>query len=380
MEKSQIKLKNSLLLLLTATIWGVAFVAQSVSMDYVGSFTFNAVRNLIGAVVLLPVIWFLNRNKKEKPLPAHLKRKSRRTLITGGIACGVLLCLASNFQQMGIKYTTVGKAGFITACYIVIVPVIGLFLKKSCGPFIWAAVVLALIGLYLLCIQDGLSIGKGDLLVLICSLLFSLHILVIDHFSPLTDGVKMSCIQFLVCGILSGIPALLFEDPNLTGILDAWVPILYAGVMSCGVAYTLQIVGQKGMNPTVASLILSLESCISVIAGWLILGQRMSAREMIGCIIMFCAIILAQLPQKKRRADRHCCSPRPKRASAPPMAEQGLFLTKDHFISPFSLRCCLIFSKLSGLMSCSILQASALAISDGTPSPSSIFVRTVWRS
>lgn len=299
MEKSQIKLKNSLLLLLTATIWGVAFVAQSVSMDYVGSFTFNAVRNLIGAVVLLPVIWFLNRNKSEKPMPAHLKRESRRTLITGGVACGVLLCLASNFQQMGIKYTTVGKAGFITACYIVIVPVIGLFLKKSCGPFIWAAVVLALIGLYLLCIQDGLSIGKGDLLVLICSLLFSLHILVIDHFSPLTNGVKMSCIQFLVCGILSGIPALLFENPNLSGILDAWVPILYAGVMSCGVAYTLQIVGQKGMNPTVASLILSLESCISVIAGWLILGQRMSSRELIGCIIMFCAIILAQLPQKK---------------------------------------------------------------------------------
>lgn len=294
------KLKNSLLLLLTATIWGVAFVAQSVSMDYVGSFTFNAVRNLIGAVVLLPVIWFLNRGNKTDSTKAGGSETNRKALITGGIACGVLLCLASNFQQLGIKYTTVGKAGFITACYIVIVPVIGLFLKKKCSSFIWAAVVLALAGLYLLCIQNGFSIGKGDLLVLICSVLFSLHILVIDHFSPLADGVKMSCIQFFVCGILSGIPALLFESPSLSGLLDAWIPILYAGVMSCGVAYTLQIVGQKGMNPTVASLILSLESCISVLAGWLLLGQRLSAREGVGCVIMFCAIVLAQLPEKKR--------------------------------------------------------------------------------
>ena len=196
MEKTQIKLKNSLLLLLTATIWGVAFVAQSVGMDYMGSFTFSAVRNLIGGVVLLPVIWFLGRGKNKQPLPAPHCKENNRTLIAGGIACGVLLCLASNFQQLGIKYTTVGKAGFITACYIVIVPVLGLFLKKSCGPFIWLAVILALAGLYLLCIQDGFSVGKGDFLVLICSVLFSLHILVIDHFSPLVDGVKMSCIQF----------------------------------------------------------------------------------------------------------------------------------------------------------------------------------------
>lgn len=294
MKKTPVKLKNSLLLLLTATIWGVAFVAQSVSMDYVGSFTFNAVRNLIGAAVLLPVIWFCRHSRASAPRPAG----SRRTLVTGGIACGVLLCLACNFQQLGIKYTTVGKAGFITACYIVIVPVLGLFLKKSCSPFIWAAVALALAGLYLLCIQDGFSIARGDLLVLICALLFSLHILVIDHFSPLVDGVKMSCIQFFVCGILSAIPALLFEHPDISGLIAARIPILYAGIMSCGVAYTLQIIGQKGMNPTVASLILSLESCISVLAGWLILGERLSTRECAGCAVMFLAIILAQLPQK----------------------------------------------------------------------------------
>ena len=171
-------------------------------------------------------------------------------------------------------------------------------MKKKCSPFIWVAVVMALIGLYLLCLTDGFSIGKGDFLVLICAFLFSLHILTIDHFSPLVDGVKMSCIQFLVCGILSGIPALIFESPDLAGIFAAKIPVLYAGVMSCGVAYTLQIVGQKNMNPTVASLILSLESCISVIAGWLILGQNLSSREIFGCVLMFGAIILAQLPQK----------------------------------------------------------------------------------
>lgn len=225
--------------------------------------------------------------------------QEKKTLIIGGIACGICLCLASNFQQFGIKYTTVGKAGFITACYIVIVPVIGLFLGKKCTKFIWAAVAMALIGLYLLCITDGFSIGKGDLLVLVCAFLFSLHILVIDYFSPKVDGVKLSCIQFLTCGVLSGIPALLLEHPELSSILAAWQPILYAGVMSCGVAYTLQIIGQKNMNPTVASLILSLESCISVLAGWIILRQQLSTKEILGCVIMFAAIILAQLPQKQ---------------------------------------------------------------------------------
>ena len=299
MKKQQIPLKNSLILLLTATIWGIAFVAQSVGMDYVGGFTFNGVRSIIGGIVLLPVIFILNRQKPPVSQTPEEKKSARKILLTGGIACGIVLCLASNFQQFGIKYTTVGKAGFITACYIVIVPIIGLFLRKKCSPYIWAAVVMALVGLYLLCITDGFSISKGDFLVMICAVLFSIHILVIDYFSPKVDGVKMSCIQFIVCGILCGIPALLLEHPQISSIFAAWQPILYAGVMSCGVAYTLQIVGQKNMNPTVASLILSLESCISVLAGWLILGQSMSLREILGCIIMFIAIILAQLPQKE---------------------------------------------------------------------------------
>ena len=304
MKKETSTLKNSLLLLLTATIWGVAFVAQSVSMDYIGGFTFNAIRNIIGAITLVPVILiFSKQNPAADQNPAD-RQKARKTLITGGICCGILLCLASNFQQFGIKYTTVGKAGFITACYIIIVPIIGIFLTKKCSPFIWIAVLLSLGGLYLLCISpgEGFSIGKGDTLVLICAVVFSFHILTVDHFSPLVDGVKMSCIQFLVCGILSGIPALIFENPNITNILQAWMPILYAGILSCGVAYTLQIVGQKGMNPTVASLIMSLESCISVIAGWLILGQNLSSREIFGCVLMFGAIMLAQLPQKSTSA------------------------------------------------------------------------------
>ena len=304
-KESSVPVRNSLLLLLTATIWGVAFVAQSVSMDYIGGFTFNAVRNLIGALTLLPVIWGVGKANSGKVQNSRPRTPAdRKTLLTGGICCGVLLCLASNFQQFGIKYTSVGKAGFITACYIIIVPVIGIFLKKKCSPFIWIAVILSLCGLYLLCLTpgEGFAIGRGELLVLICAVLFSMHILVIDHFSPLVDGVKMSCIQFLVCGILSGIPALLFESPDLSGIFAAKIPILYAGIMSCGVAYTLQIVGQKNMNPTVASLILSLESCISVIAGWLILGQSLSGREILGCVLMFGAIILAQLPQKNPTA------------------------------------------------------------------------------
>lgn len=304
MKKETSTLKNSLLLLLTATIWGVAFVAQSVSMDYIGGFTFNAIRNIIGAITLVPVILIFSKQDPAAGQNPADRQKARKTLITGGICCGILLCLASNFQQFGIKYTTVGKAGFITACYIIIVPIIGIFLKKKCSPFIWIAVLLSLGGLYLLCISpgEGFSIGKGDTLVLICAVVFSFHILTVDHFSPLVDGVKMSCIQFLVCGILSGIPALIFENPNITNILQAWMPILYAGILSCGVAYTLQIVGQKGMNPTVASLIMSLESCISVIAGWLILGQNLSSREIFGCVLMFGAIVLAQLPQKSASA------------------------------------------------------------------------------
>lgn len=294
-------LRSSALLLLTACIWGVAFVAQSVGMEYVGPFTFNFVRSILGGLVLIPCIFFLKREKKAKAekVSEEEKKAQRKTLLAGGICCGVALCLASNFQQIGIQYTTVGKAGFITACYIVIVPVIGLFMKKKCSPMIWLSVLLAVVGLYLLCINEQFSIGYGDILVFVCAILFSVHILIVDYFSPKVDGVKMSCIQFLVCGLLSGIAMLFAEQPQLSAVLLAWKPIAYAGIMSCGVGYTLQIVGQKGMDPTIASLILSLESCISVLAGWLLLGQTLSMREGLGCVTMFAAIILAQLPAKE---------------------------------------------------------------------------------
>ena len=219
-------------------------------------------------------------------------------MLLGGICCGVALATGSTLQQFGIMYTTVGKAGFITAFYIIIVPILGLFLGKKCGLSVWISVVIALAGLYFLCITDGFSIGKGDTYVFLGAIAFSIHILVIDYFTQFNDGVKMSCIQFFVCGILCFVPMMLFEHPEISMILLAWKPILYAGVMSCGVAYTLQIVGQKNMNPTVASLILSLESVTSVIAGFLVLHQNLSQRELIGCGLMFIAIVLAQLPQK----------------------------------------------------------------------------------
>lgn len=296
------KIKNAVLLLMAAAIWGVAFVAQSVGMDYVGPLTFNCVRCLLGGAVLLPFIWFFQRKKAKSQQPLSVPG-ARRTLILGGVCCGAAICLASNFQQVGIQYTTVGKAGFITSCYIIIVPILGMFLKKKCGPVIVGAVALSAAGLYLLCMtENGLSVNKGDVFMLVSALLFSVHIMLIDYFSPAVDGVKMSCIQFFVCGGISGIGMLLFETPDLRQILSAWAPILYAGVMSCGVGYTLQIMGQKGMNPTVASLILSLESSIAVLAGWVLLNQRLTPRELSGCVLMFGAIVLAQAPVRRKAA------------------------------------------------------------------------------
>lgn len=328
MKKTQIR--NSLLLLLTATIWGTAFVAQSVGMEYVEAFTFTFARSIVGGIVLIPCIWFLRWLKKREKkagmvttsnagdmdssvsvLPGGMTSDAAsgagRPLITkvewiGGICCGLALCAASNFQQIGIAYTTVGKAGFITALYVVIVPILGLFFKGRVSFVVWICVALSVIGLYLLCMTEGsLTLAYGDLLVLICAILFSVHIMVIDHFSPKGDGVVMSCIQFFVCGIVSGIIMLFVETPSIENILAAAMPILYAGVLSSGVAYTLQIVGQKDMNPTVASLILCLESVVSALAGWLILHEALTVRELLGCVLMFVAIVLAQVPMPERK-------------------------------------------------------------------------------
>lgn len=297
----QIPVKNFILLLITALIWGTAFVAQQVGMDYVGPFTFSTIRCILGGMVLIPVIYLLNRYKTEEQKAVE----SQRATLIGGVICGVILCVASNLQQIGIQYTTVGKAGFLTALYIIIVPILGIFFQRKAGIKLWISVLVATAGLYLLCMTDSFCLELGDSLIFLCAIIFSVHILVIDHYGPRVDGVKMSCIQFFVAGILSGLVMLPLESvPTMEMLLAAKIPILYAGLLSCGVAYTLQIVGQKNVNPTIASLILSLEAVISVIAAWLILQQRMTTRELIGAGLMFLAIILAQLPEKASVAGR----------------------------------------------------------------------------
>jgi len=296
--------KNIWLLALTALIWGVAFVAQSVGMEYVGPFTFNSVRFLIGGLVLIPVVWVSRKNNAAEMIDGSLDptknretaRNKKQDLLVGGLCCGLALCVASCLQQIGIGYTTVGKAGFITAMYIVIVPLLGIFLKKKTTWLVWISVILAVVGLYFLCMTESFQMGQGDIYVLACAVVFSIHILLIDYFSPRVDGVALACLQFLVSGVIAGVAAVIWEQPDLSAILSAWAPILYAGVLSSGVGYTLQVVGQKGVDPTVASLVLSLESVFSVLAGWLILGQGLSGREWMGCGLMAVAIVLAQLP------------------------------------------------------------------------------------
>lgn len=292
--------KNLFLLFLTAFIWGTAFVAQAVGMDHIGPLAFNMARSFVGGVALIPVCLVFDRLKT--PEQRQTEKANRKTLLLGGLCCGAALGIASSLQQMGIQHTSVGKAGFITALYIVIVPILGLLFRKKVGVKLWISVVIAVFGLYLLCMSGSLALQKGDLLVLLCAVGFSVHIMVIDYFSPKVDGVKMSCIQFFVAGILSVLWMLPTEGvPVPHDLAISWGPILYAGALSSGVAYTLQIVGQKGVNPTIASLVLSLESVISVLAGWVILHQSLSMREILGCVLMFCAIILAQLPERKKQ-------------------------------------------------------------------------------
>lgn len=293
------KVRNSCLLFLTACIWGSSFVAQSVGMDYIGPYTFNCLRFLIGSLVLLPVIFFSRHRKKDQKDRYKDRTLQKKEMLCGGIVCGVVLCIASTLQQIGIIYTTAGKAGFLTAMYIVLVPVLGLFLKRKAGLQLWISVGLALLGLYLLCMKGAFSLNGGDVLLILCAVGFSVHIMVVDYFSPKLDGMILSCIQFLVAGLISGIGMLLSEQFDWHMVLLAAKPILYSGVLSCGVGYTLQVIAQKGLNPTVASLLMSLESVVSVIAGFLVLHEVLSGRELLGCVFMFAAVILAQIPVKR---------------------------------------------------------------------------------
>ena len=293
------QLRAGLLLTLTALIWGSAFVAQSVGMDYVEPFTYLFSRNVIGGIILIPIMKFVDKfNGKENNPSAEPNDK--RTLIIGGICCGIALFVASSFQQIGIKYTSVGKAGFITSLYMIIVPIFGIFLKKHVPKKVWVAVVIAIIGMYFLCMTGETGINNGDILVLLCAVGFSLHILIIDHFSPKVDGVRLSCIQFWICALISFFPMVILEKPTFSMILAAWAPILYAGALSSGAGYTLQIIAQKDIEPTIASLICSLESVFSVLFGWLILHQALSGKELFGCALVFAAVILTQIPEKSK--------------------------------------------------------------------------------
>lgn len=298
--------------MLTSFIWGSAFVAQSSGMDYVGPYTYNMARNVLAFLFLIPVIYVIGKRNamtdKENYGEKINETASReanwksillpdRTTLVGGIYCGLIMAVASSLQQIGITMTTAGKAGFITALYIILVPLMGVFIGKKIPRIIWFCVVLAMAGFYLLCVKEGFSISKGDILVLFCSVGFSVHIMTIDHFtSKGVDGVKMACIQFAVAAIVMTPVMFLLENPSVSGLLSAWMTIAYAGILSSGVGFTLQIVAQKDTDPTTATLIMSLESVFAAVSGCLFLNEVLLPKEILGCILVFVAVILAQVP------------------------------------------------------------------------------------
>ena len=289
--------RQNIFAVLAALIWGTAFVAQSVGADYVEPFTFNASRAAIATVFLFVLCSILRRGRVKAGKPAAIG--SRRDLALGGLCCGTALAVATALQQKGLETTTSGKAGFITALYIVLVPIAGLFLKKKPPKAIWFSVLLAVAGLYCLCITEDFTITRGDFYVLLCAFCFTAHIMVIDHFTAKVDGVELSCAQFFVVTVFSAVGMLLTESPSMEAVLACIGPILYVGIFSRGVAYTLQILAQKDSDPTVISVLLSLESVFAVIAGAIILGDQMNGKEYFGCALVMVAVILAQLPDKK---------------------------------------------------------------------------------
>lgn len=289
--------RQNLFAVLAALIWGTSFVAQSVGAGYVEAFTFNAARSAVATVFLLVLCSILRRSHVKAGKPAAVG--TRRDLMLGGLCCGTALAVSATLQQKGLESTSSGKAGFITALYIVLVPIAGLLLKKRPPKAIWLSVALAVAGLYCLCITEEFSITQGDFYVMLCAFGFAIHILVIDYFTQKVDGVELSCAQFFVVTVISSVGMLLTETPTLAGILGSLIPILYVGIFSSGVAFTLQILAQKDSDPTVISVLLSLESVFAVIAGAIILGDRMSGKEYFGCVLVMIAVILAQLPDKK---------------------------------------------------------------------------------
>ena len=294
---------------ITAMIWGSSFVAQSTSTEHVGAYTFNAARSFVGFLALLVVIQIfdaVNRRKQASASPSQEQSapaESRKTLVIGGICCGFALALACNLQQLGmVAGAGAGKTSFITTLYVVLVPICGLFLKKKVSPAVWLSVLLGVAGLYCLCIKDDFTIAPSDLLVLLCAFGYTLHILVIDHFTQKVDGIKMSCIQFLTCAVISAVLMLIFEHPTWADITPCIGSILYVGVFSSGVAYTLQILAQKDSNPTIVALLLSLESVFGAVSGAIFLHETMTGKELVGCVLMLIAVVLAQIefPSRKK--------------------------------------------------------------------------------
>ncbi|MDD5931611.1 MAG: DMT family transporter [Oscillospiraceae bacterium] len=290
------RVRQNVLPVLAALIWGTAFVAQSIGADYVGPFTFNAARSIIAFFFLLGLCGVLRLLEKKRGQAA--RKTSWKDLAVGGLCCGTALAVAANLQQKGIETTTSGKAGFITALYIVLVPIAGLLLKKRVGKSVWAGVVLAVAGLYCLCITEEFSIASGDFYLLGCAVCFTVQIMSVDHFVQKVDGVELSCAQFFVASVISAAGMFLTETPTVEALQSCIWPILYVGIFSSGVAYTLQILAQKDSNPTVVTLLLSLESVFATVAGALIMHDRMTAREYFGCVLMLLAVVLAQLPEK----------------------------------------------------------------------------------
>ena len=295
---------HTLLLVLTAFIWGMAFVAQSVGAD-IGAFTFLASRSWVALAVLGPMLPLFDRARRRRGMAGGRPETpaQKKALLLGGLACGTALCAASAAQQAAITMNaSTAKAGFITAMYVVLVPVFGVFLRRRCGAQVWFCVAVSVAGLYLLCMQGGFGgVGRADWLLLACAALFSVQILLVDHFSPLVDGVRLSCLEFLVVAVQSTLCMLLFEQPTWAALAANAVPVLYCGVFSSGVAYTLQILAQKDLDPAVASIAMCLESVFSALGGWLILGQTLTLREGAGCALIFGAVVLAQLPLGRRR-------------------------------------------------------------------------------
>lgn len=295
------KAKGNLLLLLTALIWGSAFVAQSVGMEYIGPFTFSTVRNLIAIVALIPVVWIFGCSREKKSqLPPWQRLKPDPVTLKAGVLCGVWLGIASILQQVGMVMTTAGKAGFITALYIILVPVLGRFLGRPVRKILLLCVPMALTGFYLLCVKGGFTVSFGDFLIFLCAIFFAGQILTIDHFLLKgANSVKLAWVQFAVTFLISAVLTGLYESPVPDALWDARWALLYTGLLSSGVAYTLQIVGQKYTDPTTATLLMSLESVFAALSGWLFLGETMTAREVTGCVLVFVAVLLAQIPIKK---------------------------------------------------------------------------------